>query len=46
MTPHFQKNELVARGIQLEAKSIESEDFFFNVFIFNGSEVVPYVHTT
>lgn len=35
VTPHFQKNELVARGIQLEAKSVESEDFSFNVFIFN-----------
>lgn len=35
VTPHFIDNELVARGIQLEARSVESDDFTFNVYIFN-----------
>lgn len=35
VTPYFYEDELVARGIQLEAKSIESEDFSFNVYIYN-----------
>ena len=38
VTPHFLNNELVARGVQFEAKSVESEDFSFNVFIFNVQE--------
>ena len=35
VTPHFEVNELVARGVQLEAKSVEKDDFAFNVYIFN-----------
>jgi DNA-entry nuclease len=35
VTPDFRENELVARGIQLEAKSVEDDDFSFNVYIFN-----------
>lgn len=35
VTPHFVDSELVARGIQLEAQSIENADFAFNVYIFN-----------
>lgn len=35
VTPHFIDNELVARGIQMEAKSIEDNDFSYNVYIFN-----------
>lgn len=38
VTPYFHEKELVARGIQLEAKSVESEDLAFNVFIFNVQE--------
>lgn len=35
VTPHFNENELVARVIQLEAQSIEADDFSYNVYIFN-----------
>lgn len=35
VTPYFKGRELVARGVQLEAKSVESDDFSFNVYIFN-----------
>ncbi|WP_086332002.1 DNA/RNA non-specific endonuclease [Candidatus Enterococcus mansonii] len=35
VTPHFVENELVARGIQIEAQGIESSDFAFNIYIFN-----------
>lgn len=38
VTPHFNANELVARGIQLEAQSIETDELAFNVFIFNVQE--------
>ena len=35
VTPHFEGNELVARGVQLEAESIEDKKIEFNVFIYN-----------
>lgn len=35
VTPHFEGEELVARGIQLEAQSIEDNQISFNVFIYN-----------
>lgn len=35
VTPYFIENELVARGIQMEAQSIEADDFAYNVYIFN-----------
>ena len=35
VTPHFQGDELVARGVQLEAESIEDKKIEFNVFIYN-----------
>lgn len=35
VTPHFVNNELVARGVQMEAKSVEDNNFSFNVYIFN-----------
>ena len=33
--PIFKENELVARGIQMQAQSVESNEINFNVFIFN-----------
>lgn len=35
VTPHFEGEELVARGVQLEAQSIEDNQISFNVFIYN-----------
>ncbi|WP_429951604.1 DNA/RNA non-specific endonuclease [Enterococcus sp. AZ101] len=33
--PHFINNELVARGVQMEAASVETDEFAYNVYIFN-----------
>lgn len=38
VTPHFVGEELVARGIQMEAKSVEDDSFEYNVYIFNVQE--------
>lgn len=38
VTPHFQGEELVARGIQLEAQSIEDNRISFNVYVHNTQE--------
>ncbi|MGX4687168.1 DNA/RNA non-specific endonuclease [Vagococcus sp. JNUCC 83] len=38
VTPIFKENELLARGVQLEAKSIEDDTFSFNVYIYNIQE--------
>ncbi|WP_338350282.1 DNA/RNA non-specific endonuclease [Enterococcus faecium] len=38
VTPDFRGNELVARGIQLEAQSIEDNQLSFNVYIKNQQE--------
>lgn len=38
VTPDFRENELVARGIRLEAQSIEDNGLQFNVYIFNVQE--------
>ncbi|MGM0125117.1 DNA-entry nuclease [Enterococcus sp. AZ194] len=35
VTPYFKGDELLARGIQLEARSIEDNEIQFNVFIYN-----------
>nr|OTP46817.1 hypothetical protein A5881_003795 [Enterococcus termitis] len=35
VTPHFVDDELVARGVQMEAASVEADDFAYNVYIFN-----------
>ena len=35
VTPYFEDSELVARGVQLEAQSIEDSKLKFNVFIYN-----------
>ena len=36
--PDFRGNELVARGVQMEAQSIEDNRIFFNVYIHNTQE--------
>ena len=46
VTPHFIENELVARGIQLEAQGIENTDFGFNVYIFNVQDDYTIDYTT
>lgn len=38
VSPMFQTNELVARGVQLEAQSIEDNDLAFNVIVWNIQE--------
>ncbi|KAF1295855.1 DNA-entry nuclease [Enterococcus sp. JM4C] len=38
VTPYFKDDELLARGVQLEAQSIEDNDIQFNVFIYNVQE--------
>lgn len=35
VTPHFLGDELVPRGVQIEAQSIENNDLSFNVFLYN-----------
>ncbi|WP_249641446.1 MULTISPECIES: DNA/RNA non-specific endonuclease [unclassified Enterococcus] len=35
VTPYFKDDELVCRGVQLEAESIEDQQISFNVFIYN-----------
>lgn len=35
VTPHFIGDELVARGVQMEAASVETDEFAYNVYIFN-----------
>lgn len=38
VTPDFRGSELVARGIQMEAQSIEDSRISFNVYIHNIQE--------
>lgn len=35
VTPHFFGDELVAHGVQMEAASVETDEFAYNVYIFN-----------
>lgn len=35
VTPYFKGTELVARGVQIEAQSIEDQEISFNVFLYN-----------
>ncbi|GGD03503.1 DNA/RNA non-specific endonuclease [Enterococcus wangshanyuanii] len=35
VTSHFIGDELVARGVQMEAASVETDEFAYNVYIFN-----------
>ncbi|WP_422851508.1 DNA/RNA non-specific endonuclease [Enterococcus plantarum] len=46
VTPHFIGDELVARGVQMEATSVESNDFAYNVYIFNIQEGYTIDYTT
>lgn len=38
VTPHFVGEELVARGLQMEARGVEDDSFAYNVYIFNVQE--------
>lgn len=38
VTPHFIGNELVARGVQMEAEGIEDQQFAYNVYVYNVQE--------
>lgn len=38
VTPYFKGNELVPRGVQMEAQSIEDDQITFNLFIYNIQE--------
>ncbi|MBF2356012.1 DNA/RNA non-specific endonuclease [Listeria seeligeri] len=40
VTPVFRGDELLARGVQMEAKSIENDEIQFNIYIFNVEEGV------
>ncbi|WP_086444724.1 DNA/RNA non-specific endonuclease [Candidatus Enterococcus lemimoniae] len=46
VTPYFINDELVARGVQMEAASIESTDFAYNVYIFNIQDGYTIDYTT
>ena len=35
VTPVFEGDELVARGVQMEAQSVEDDEISFNVFVYN-----------
>lgn len=38
VTPYFKGDELVARGVQMEAQSIEDDQISFNLFVYNIQE--------
>jgi len=38
VTPYFKENELVPRGVQMEAQSVEDNNLHFNVFLYNIQE--------
>ncbi|MDH6364715.1 DNA-entry nuclease [Enterococcus sp. PF1-24] len=46
VTPYFKERELVARGVQLEAESIEDDVISFNVFIYNIQEGIEINYQT
>ncbi|MDT2401764.1 DNA/RNA non-specific endonuclease [Enterococcus avium] len=46
VNPRFHKNELVCRGVQVEAQSIEDNQLSFNVFIFNIEDEVTIDYAT
>lgn len=35
VTPYFKGDELVARGVQMEAQSVEDDQISFNIFVYN-----------
>lgn len=46
VTPHFFQDEVVCRGIQIKAQSIEDDQIHFNIFIFNISDGVTIDYLT
>lgn len=46
VTPCFVAEELVCRGVQLEAKSVEDDRISFNVFVFNVNDSVTIDYAT
>lgn len=38
ITPYFKGEELVARGVQMEAECVEEDELAFNVFLYNVQE--------
>ncbi|MGM0240153.1 DNA/RNA non-specific endonuclease [Enterococcus sp. AZ103] len=46
VSPYFKDDELVARGVQMEAQSIEDSNVSYNVFIYNVQDGVTIDYTT
>ncbi|NCE64594.1 hypothetical protein D1159_08340 [Pseudoflavonifractor sp. 524-17] len=46
VTPVFQGEELVARGVQMEAQSVEDDEILFNVFVYNNQPGVGIDYAT
>lgn len=46
VTPYFKGNELVARGVEIEAQSIEDDELSFHVFLYNVQEGVTIDYLT
>lgn len=46
VTPYFVGEELVCRGVQMEAQSIEDDQISFNVFVFNRADNVNIDYAT
>ncbi|MDT2759528.1 DNA/RNA non-specific endonuclease [Enterococcus xiangfangensis] len=46
VTPYFKGDELVARGVQMEAQSIEDDQISFNLFIYNIQEGIKIDYQT
>lgn len=46
VTPIFRNNELLARGVEMEGQSINSNDVHFHVYIFNVQDGVNLDYAT
>lgn len=46
VTPHFIGDELVARGVQMEAQGVEDQQFAYNVYIYNVQDGYTIDYTT
>ena len=46
VTPIFRNNELLARGVEMEGQSINSNDVHFHVYIFNVQDGVTLDYNT
>lgn len=46
VTPYFKGEELIARGIQMEAESIEDDQISFNLFVYNVQEGITIDYQT